>query len=138
MTQETVIGKQVDNIITKYQTSPIVYYPYESDTLDVYKQRTKSFGTGVIVVGRAILNPTKEKLSVIGNEETFDIAFLFSRLQLIAKFPTADEGEWLDVTGELTWFNRRYKIERVAPTGQVGTLFTLTVVLGTTILGARE
>lgn len=138
MPTEAQIQTFVDENITKYKTTPIVYYPYVSGTVDIYKQRTKTYGTPVTLVGRAILNPTNEKISVIGNDERYDIAFLFSRLEMQRKFPSASEGEWLEITGELTWWNRRFKIEKVAPSGQVGESFSLVIVMGTTIQGQRD
>jgi hypothetical protein len=92
----------------------------------------------VTLVGRAILNPTNEQISVIGNEERYDVAFLFSRLEMIRKFPAASEGEWIDVSGEFSWWGRRYKIEKVAPSGQIGASFSLVIALGMTIQGSRD
>lgn len=138
MVTEAQIQTKVDAVITQYRTTEINYYPYVAGTMDVYKQRVKTFGTAVQLVGRAILNPTPEQLTVIGSGESYDIAFLFSRLEMERKFPLADEGEWMDVSGEMEWWNRRYKIRKVAPTGQVGTSFSLVVVLGSTIQGSRD
>lgn len=132
------IEAYVDNTITKYRTTDILYYPYSSGATDLYKQRTKSFGTAVTLIGRAIIRPTSEVLTVIGNGEVYDIAFLFSRSEMVRKFPTASEGEWMNVDGEIAWFNRRYKIERVTPTGQVSTTFLLVAVLAMSIPGARD
>jgi hypothetical protein len=139
LTQEEKIELTVDAVITKYKTTGIIYYPYVSGATDLYGQRTRTYGTPVTLTGRAILNPTPEQVTVIGNGEVYDIAFLFSRIQMRLKFPTEDEGEWLDIRGEMKWWGtRRYKIEKVAPTGQVGENFLIIVVLGTTILGARD
>jgi hypothetical protein len=135
---ETKIERLVDINLTRFDSGPILYYPYVSGAVDIYKQRTKSFGAAVSLVGRAILNPTKENVSLIGNEERYDVAFLFSRLEMIRKFPTASEGEWIDVSGEFSWWNRRYKIEKVAPSGQVGATFSLVIALGMTIQGSRD
>ena len=138
MATEAQIQTMVDVNLTRYKTTAIAYYPYVSGVVDIYNQRTKTFGTAVSLVGRAILNPTNEKISVIGNDERYDIAFLFSKLEMDRKFPSAAEGEWLDVAGEMTWWGRRFKIEKVAPSGQVGTSFSLVIVLGTTIQGRRD
>jgi len=136
--QEIRIEAYVDKILRRYRTTAITYLPYTSGALDVYKQRTRTYGTAVDLVGRAILQPTPEKLTVIGNDEQYDIAFLFSRTEMEAKFPALSEGEWMEVTGEMTWWNRRYRIVKVAPTGQVGERFLLVVVLANTIQGARD
>lgn len=138
MVTEAQIQAKVDIEITRHRTTAINYYPYVDGVTDIYKQREKTFGTAVPLIGRAVLNPTPEQLTMIGNGEKYDIAFLFSRLEMARKFPLADDGEWLDVSGEFTWWNRRYKIEKVAPTGQVGTGFSLVVALGTTIQGQRD
>lgn len=137
--QETAIDIRVDELLTnQFNSTAIQYYPYASNTVDIYKQRTKSFGTPVTVRGRAIHNPTKEQITVIGNGERYDVAFLFSRRELIRKFPGADDGEWMSTSGEITWFDRRYKIEKVQATGQVSTHFLMVVVLGCTIQGHRD
>ena len=135
---EAQVQTMVDNLIAVHKTTSIVYYPYATGAVDIYKQRIQTFGTGVTVIGRAILNPTKEQISVIGNAESYDIAFLFSKLELDRKFPSASEGEWLDVDAQMSWWGRRYKIEKVHPSGQVGVAFSLIIVLGTTIPGSRD
>lgn len=136
--QELAIEAKIDAVIRKYRTTDIVYYPYSTGSLDIYKQRTKTFGTGVTLVGRAILNPTKESVSIIGNNEEYDIAFLFSRLELVSKFPTATEGEWIAVEGEIEWWDRRFRIVKVHPSGQIGERFLLTVALANSIPGERD
>ena len=136
--QEQAIEAYVDKVIRRYKTTTILYYPYASGAVDTYKQRTRDFGTPVELVGRAILNPTEEQLSMIGNDERYDIAFLFSRPEMEAKFPSVAEGEWVDVTGEMTWWQRRFRIVKVHPTGQVGERFLLVVMLAKTIERARD
>lgn len=137
-TDASRIENQVDKVLTRYSTGAISYYPYAPGVRDHYGQVTKAFGTGVSLVGRAILNPTSEQISVIGNNETYDIAFLFSRTEMLKKFPALSEGEWLDVTGEMTWHGRRYKIDKVKPTGQIQETFILVVVVANSIPGARD
>lgn len=136
--QEEQIENYVDKVIRRYKTTQILYYPYESGGLDIYKQRTKTYGTPVELIGRAILTPTKEKLSMIGNDEIFDIAFLFSRIEMLKKFSSMEEGEWMNIDGEMAWWNRRYRIIRTHPTGQVGVNFLLMVILANSIPGVRE
>lgn len=135
---EAQIQTMVDTAITDHKTTSIVYYPYSTGAVDIYKQRTRAFGAGVTLIGRAILNPTMEQISVIGNGEAYDIAFLFSKLEMDRKFPSASDGEWLDVDAQMSWWGRRYKIEKVHPSGQVGLTFSLVIVLGTTIPGSRD
>lgn len=135
---EDTIETKVDSLLTKFKQSPITYYPYVTGAYDTYKQRTKTFGTAVTLVGRAIWEPTIEQISVIGNDEKYDVAFLFSRTEMTRKFPSLTEGEWLDVTGELEWNSRRFRIEKVHPSGQVQTRFILVVVLANTVQGNRD
>lgn len=138
MPTEESVQQAVDTVIQQHRTTGIDYFPYAPGVTDIYRQRAKSFGPPVSLVGRAILRPTPEQVSVIGNDEEYDIAFLFSRLELKRKFPAADEGEWLDVTGELEWFNRRFKIEKYHQSGQVGQSFSLVIVLANSIEGRRD
>lgn len=139
MPSESEIQAKVDKMVSvRFKTSPISYFPYVSGAVDVYKQKTKVFGPPVSLDGRAILNPTSENLSVIGNDERYDVAFLFSRAEMLRKFPLAIEGQWMDVTGELEWYGRRFKIEKVRPTGQTSTTFHLMVVLSMTLPGKRD
>ena len=135
---ETFAESKVDRVLRTYQVSPIQYFPYESGVADVYGQRDESFGTPVTLIGRAILTPTPEQLSMIGNDEKWDIAFLFSRLVLVETFPSEDEGEWLDTSGQMGWNNRRFKIEKVHQTMQVKTKFLGVVVLANSIEGERD
>jgi hypothetical protein len=133
---ESAIETRVDELLTdQFRTTAIQYYPYLSSVVDRYKQRTKTFGSPITIRGRAINNPTPDLISVIGNNERYDVAFLFSRLELKRRFPAAAEGEWLSTDGEMSWFERRFKIEKVKATGQVSTHFLITVALGCTIQG---
>jgi len=138
MLTETTVQNKVDSVIRQYKTTPIKYYPYASGAVDVFKQRIKTFGTPVTLVGRAIHRPTPEQITVIGDGEEYDIAFLFSKIEMDLKFPSATDGEWIDTYGQMEWRDRRYKIEKVAPTGQVGTTFSMVVALANTIPGQRD
>lgn len=138
MTTLDSIEGSIDSVLTQFNSGTITFYPYTTGTVDTYKQRTKTFGAGVVLVGRAILNPTPEQLTVIGNAERYDVAFLFSRSEMVRKFPAGEEGHWVDVTGEVAWKNRRFKISKVKPSGQVEDTFLLVIVLGMTIQGDRD
>lgn len=135
---EENISTQVDSVLTKFAQSPITYHPYVTGALDVYKQRTKTFGTAVSLVGRAIWKPTQEQISVIGSTEQYDLGCVFSRKEMLRKLPTYSEGEWIDVTGEIGWNGRRFRIEEVRPSGQVQTHFLIIVVLCNTVQGSRD
>jgi hypothetical protein len=128
----------VDRYVSQFRATEIQYIPYTSGIVDRYKQRDKTFGTPVTVVGRAIHNPTEESITAIGQGEVYDIAFLFSRLEMLRKFPGVADGEWIQAEGRMAWRNRTYKIQKVQPSGQVGETFSLVVVLATSILGERD
>ncbi len=135
---ERSIQLAVDKQLTQFRHSQIRYFPYASGPTDVYKQKVKQFEPPVPLIGRAILNPTKEQVSVIGNDEVYEIAFLFSRLEMLRKFKLANEGEWMDVTGQMEWYDRRFKIEKYHQSGQVGPEFSLIIVLANSLLGQRD
>jgi hypothetical protein len=134
------IENKVDIVINQYQMSGIKYYPLTSTgTPDIYKQqKAKTFGTAVTLVGRAIHKPAQEMIMAIVNGQTYDIAFLFSRLEMVRKLPAAVEGEWIQEAGEIEWRGRRYKIEKVKPSGQVNDHFALLLVFACTIPGHRD
>ncbi len=136
--QEIAIQSKVDQVIRRYKTTDITYYPYTSGSVDRYKQRHKTFGSSTILVGRAIHNPTPQQITIIGDGEEYDIAFLFSRTELENKLPGSAEGDWIDVRGEMEWRSRRYKIEQVRPTGQIGLWFHIVAVLAKSIEGQRD
>lgn len=138
MPTEAAIQAKVDETIRRHQTTEIKHFPYVAGPLDLYKQKTKAFGTPVVLVGRAILRPTPEQLTVIGNGEVYDIAFLFSRTEMLKKIPLAIEGQWIDVDGEMEWYSRRFKIVQVRPTGQTSTVFHLLAVLAMSLPGKRD
>lgn len=138
MPTEESVQKVVDTVIRQHRTSSIDYFPYAPGVTDLYNQNAKAFGPPISLVGRAILKPTPEQISVIGNDEQYDIAFLFSKVELKKKFPLADDGEWIDVDGEIEWFNRRFRIEEHQPSGQIGQTFSLLVVMANTIPGRRD
>ncbi len=137
MPSEAEIQTKVDEALTKYNSGPINYFEVIPGVEDIYGQSTPTYEAAVPLVGRSILKPTPEKVTVIGNGEMFDLAFLFSRLEMLRKFPSLDEGRWIDIRGEMTWDNRRTRIEAVRPSGQVEASFSLIIILASSIEGAR-
>lgn len=136
---EAKVQTVVDHYITKFRTTPIQYLAYAPGVVDKFRQRDKTFvAPSPDLTGRAIHRPTPEKVTVIGQGEVYDIAFLFSRLEMVRRFPAADDGEWIQAEGRMVWRNRTYKIEKVKPSGQVGLTFSLVVVLANSILGDRD
>lgn len=65
----------------------IQVYPAISVTRNQYGQASPAFGPAVECIGRCILEPTPEDISIIGNLQGVDIAILFSRLELVREFP---------------------------------------------------
>jgi hypothetical protein len=136
---EDNIQKVVDYYITQRRTTPIQYLEYTPGATDRYGQRDKAFAApSPDLIGRAIHKPTYEKVTVVGQGEVYEIAFLFSRLEMLRKFPAAADGEWIQAEGRMVWRNRTYKIEKVKPSGQVGVTFSLVIVLANSILGNRD
>lgn len=128
----------VDRALKAYKTSPIKYYSLNTTTLDVYKQATKVFATAVTLTGRAIIRPTSEQVTSIGNGEVYDMAFLISAKEAELKFPGVASGEWVKTSGEMEWNSRRFIIDKVVPSGQVGTLYSMVIVLATSVKGHRD
>lgn len=135
---ELAIQATLDKYLIQFQTTGIQYLPYVATAVDPYGQQVKTFGTPVTVIGRAILRPTPEKVTVIGNDEQYDVAFLFCRAELLRKFSAAEEGKWMESSGRMTWWDRTFKIEHCRPTGQVGLYFLLFVALANSLQGERD
>lgn len=137
---EAQIESKIDSVLTQYQMGGIQLYKLLSNgTPDLYQQAsTKTFDTAVTLVGRAIHKPTMETITAIGDGRTYDIAFEFSRLEMVRKFPAGVEGEWIGVEDEIEWRSRRYKIEKVKPTVQVNDHFALLLVFACSVPGDRD
>lgn len=111
---------------------------YVSETQDRYKQGVVTFGTPVICRGRAITRPTREQLSFIGDGQEVEVAFLFSRLELVAKFPALGEGVWLTTKDEVGWGGQWWRLVSAHPTGRVSTQCSMLVMIGETAPGANR
>jgi hypothetical protein len=138
MVTEAQVEVKVARTLSTFNSGNIDYYPYISGETDRFKQRVITYGTAVPLVGRAILSPTEEEISGIGDARMYEVGFLFSRLEMVSKFPLGVEGEWLDGRGQLEWRGRRYKIDKVHPTGQVASKFLIVVVLCSSLKGSRD
>jgi len=138
MVTEAQAQRATDRAIRRYRASTISVLKFASaGTPDRFGQSRATFSPGVPVVGRAIHNPTKEQVTVIGDGERYEIAFMFSRLEMLRRFPALPEGKWITTLDKVTWNGNTYKLEKVQPTGQVGTTFSLVVALGSTAEGDR-
>lgn len=138
MLTEESIQKRVDEVITRFKTTPIQYFEYINGVTDIYGQTDKEFSAGPFLTGRAIHRPTAESVTIIGQGEVYEIAFLFSRLEMLRKFPSGVEGEWMDASGRMRWRERDYKIEKIKPSGQVGETFSLFIAVANSLLGNRD
>jgi len=138
MVTEAQAQRATDRAIRRYRASTISILKLESaGTPDRFGQSRATFSTGVPAIGRAIHNPTKEQITFIGDGERYEIAFLFSRLEMLRRFPALPEGKWITTYDKIAWKGNTYKLEKVQPTGQVGTTFSLVVALGSTAEGDR-
>lgn len=138
MVSEATAQRAVDRVIRKYRTSTINVLKLESAGIpDRFGQSRPTFSAGVSVIGRAIHHPTNEILTVIGDGERYEIAFLFSRLEMLRKFTTLPEGKWITTYDRIVWNGNTYKLEKVQPTGQIGQTFSEVVALGNTAEGDR-
>lgn len=137
MPTEQSISAKIKKIIAASNSGPIDFRPYTQGTPDAYGQREPSFGTAVPLIGRAILKPTMEEISSIGKDMAYDIAFLFSREELVARI-SANEGRWVNVEDRMEWKGAAYKIVKVHPTGQISDKFLMVIVLASTVVGQRS
>jgi hypothetical protein len=111
---------------------------YVSTVLDQYKQGEQTFATAVEVRGRGIRRPTKDQLSMIGDAEEVEIAFVFSRLELNDKFPTATEPYWITNDDRIGFEGKQYRILSTHPTGKIALTYSMLVAIAETIPGGAE
>lgn len=131
---EVEIASEVDRLLLGFGKS-IWIYPFGEGSTNQYGQAAKEFEEPIECTGRCILRPTKETLEIIGNLQGVDCALVFSRAEMIRKFPERDENEWLDEKDEFVYEERRYKILKVHPSGRIKNFHNVVVVLGANILG---
>ena len=108
--QIRIYGKELT--VYKYSSQPV-------GGRNRYGQVTPGFAAGVSVYGRLVLNPNLEKLSLQDNLQQVDVSILFSRLELVRKFPSAAEQEWIHEKDEVELEGQRYKLIKVKFTGRV-------------------
>jgi hypothetical protein len=112
---------------------------YDDTTpLDQYRQGTPAFDSPVSVRGRGIRRPTSDQISFIGDGEEVEIAFLFSRLELNEKFPSATEPYWVTNDDQIGFEGKRYRILESHPTGKVAETYSMLVVIAETAPGEAE
>jgi hypothetical protein len=79
---------EVDTLILRFGKSVDVFKA-KTGVRNRYGQAVPDFDNKVTCTGRVIFNPTMEQLSIIGDMQDVDIAVLFSREELVRKFPLA-------------------------------------------------
>lgn len=140
MATETQIMVAVDNLIRSYGTSFSVYkYSGSAEPSagpqNPYNYKVKQYADPVEVTGRAIIEPTAELLSMIGKNLEYDAAFLWSRLELLTKFPTALENKWIDENDEVKFNDTLYKLIKIYPSGRIKNYCSLIIGVGKTHKG---
>lgn len=129
---EAKIQTQVDNLLSVVQFGEAVkVYKFQSaaDNYPYGRGGAIVYSTALDVTGRIITEPTEELLTLIGDGLKWDVALLFSRLELVRKFSAADENEWLSVDDEFEHGGMRYACIKMFPTGRVHTQHSLIVVV---------
>lgn len=138
MVSEALGQLAADASIRKYRTSELRVYRFLSaGTPDRFGQAVPVYDGGTVVIGRAFHDPTQEQVTFIGDGERYGAAFVFSRLQLLKKFPALAEGKWITTYDRITWKGNEYKLDKVQPAGLIGETFSVVVALGNTPEGGR-
>ncbi len=133
---EASIQAKVANAISAFG-STIGVRKYSSGPSDLYKHGQPTYAASVNCTGRAIYKPTPEQVSAIGSTEQFDLAVLFSRTELVAKFPLAAERAWIDERDRIVAQGVLYEVTRVHPSGRIKDYEHLVILLCNTIEGRR-
>lgn len=129
--------ERVRKVIARYSSAPIDLLKIASvtpDGSDPYGDGEPAYEAPVALIGRGIRNPTPEQVTVIGNDEHFDIAFLVSYLEMEEKFPGVDQDDWVTTEDAAGFEGNLYNIERVHLSGKVED-YTLVILLGRTFEG---
>jgi len=104
------------------------------DPADPYTEGSSTFDPPVATVGRGIRHPTSEQVSMIGNDEHPEIAFVFSYLELEERFPLLAPQEWIKTDDAIGFEGNLYNVDRVKLSGKFQD-YTLVVVLARTYEG---
>lgn len=135
---EPKIQKKVRSALTRHGTDIDVLKYTTGAVLDQYKQGEPEFADPIEVRGRGIRRPTKDQLSMIGDGEEVEIAFVFSRLELNEKFPAATEPDWITNDDRIGFEGKLYRILSTHPTGKIHLTYSMLVALAETIPGGAE
>lgn len=135
LNEATVHGK-VDEVIDEHGTD-IDVLKFATIVPDLYGQGPRTFAAAVSTRGRGIRSPTKDQITVIGDSEEVDIAFVFSRLELERKFPGL-EPFWITNDDEIGFEGRRYRILSTRSTGKAFGKYSMLVAIGAASPGSAE
>jgi len=116
---------KVDETITAYGKNMDVYqfvsledrpdYPnnaYEQKVPVYYRPPT-------VVVGRVLTEPSEEIITAIGKRVEWDVAILWSRLEMLRKFPSGEENKWINEDDFVYDGDTYYSLTKVFPSGQI-------------------
>ncbi len=134
LNEQTQIQNEVDDLILGFGDTVEIYVAKDS-VKNNYGQASVSFHEAIPCTGRSILAPTKEDITIIGDLQNVDVAVVFSRLEMLRKFPHRDENRWIDEDDEFKFENERFRITKVYPTGRVKDWDLLLILLGKNISG---
>jgi len=111
---------------------------FSSLTTDQYQQGDPTFNTVVNTTGRGIRQPSADELSVIGDGENVEIAFVWSRLELIDKLSSYPTDKWLDNKDRIQFEGKVYRILSTHLTGKAFDLYSMVVCKAESLVGAAN
>ena len=132
---ESAVGEEVDALLLAFGKD-ITFHIHGPVVRNAFHQAAPVFPTNVICKGRSIVNVSEQQTSLIGNLQAADVALLFSRAEMLRKFPLKAEGEWLNEEDEFSFESERYKVLKFHPSGRIKDHSSIVILLGKTILGA--
>lgn len=134
-TEETWIESEIDASITQYGMTIEVYPFLDVGTVNTYGQKKAKFHEPIEVTCRCIRNPTVEEISILGSEQEVDVMLVFSRSELVRKFPDRNEHEWIDENAQFIFEDKRYKVIKVHHSGRIATYDHVIIVGGKNLEG---
>lgn len=136
---ENYVLRVVDTTIANHtDAGSIGVVKYAGTVLDQYKQGEPTYAAfAVPTTGRGIRQPNMDQLSMIGDGESVEIAFVWSRLELARRFPSAaDPMKSIDTRDRLEFEGKTYRILSTHPTGKSHSVYTMLVVKAASLPGA--
>jgi len=94
------------------------------------------FDDPLLAVGRGIVKPSAEVVSRYGGStKKYDLLVLMSRLELIRRFPSAEENAWITENDRIQFRGNVYLISIAKPTGQMQDYCTMMALFCNTAKG---